>query len=171
MKNLRLIYILFFSLSFMSCSSDDAINDPSEGPQFQATINGGTFSNYSFKLGAYEAVKGSNGNTLRITMADKSGKQITLFLNNTGGFNKGTVKQMGDVDSDKFRTYVEIKDNQPSAQYFSQSGNLKITNNREHTSNSQKSLISGEFDIVASTIDGTISVTMKGSFSDLEFVK
>lgn len=155
----------------LSCSSDDANNDPSEGPSFQATINGGTFSNYSFKLGAYEAVKGTNGNTLKITMADKNGKQITLFLNSTGGFKTGIVKQMGDVDSDKFITYVEIKNNEPSAQYFSQSGTLKITNNREHPSNSQKSLISGEFNIVASTTDGTISITMKGSFNDLQFVE
>lgn len=171
MKNRNFFCILFFSMIMLSCSSDDSNNDPIEGPGFNATINGGTFSNYSFKLGAYEAVKGSNGNTLRITMADKNGKQITLFLNSSGGFDKGTVKQMGDVDSDEFITYVEIKDNQPSTLYFSQSGNLKITNNREHPSNSQKSLISGEFNIVASTTDGTISITMKGSFNDLEYVK
>ena len=171
MKNRNFFCILFFSMIMLSCSSDVANNDPSEGPSIQATINGGTFSNYSFKLGAYEVVKGSNGNTLRITMADKNSKQITLFLNSSGGFDKGTVKQMGDVDSDKFRTYVEVKDNQPSTLYFSQSGNLKITNNREHPSNSQKSVISGEFNIVASTTDGNNSVTMKGFFNDLEYVK
>ena len=171
MKSLRLIYTLFLSMIIMSCSSDDVNNDASEGPEFQATINGGTFSNYSFKLGVYDVVKGTNGTTLKIIMADKNGKQITLFLNSSGGFKSGAVKQMGDVDSDKFRTYVEIKDNQPSAQYFSQSGSLKITNNREHPSNSQKSLISAEFNIVASTIDGKTSITMKGSFNDLEFVK
>ncbi|MBA6151608.1 hypothetical protein [Gelidibacter maritimus] len=171
MKNLHLIYMLLFSMALMSCSSDDTNNDSPENPAFEATINGGTFSNYGFKLGAYEAVKGPNGTTLRITMADKNGKQMTLFLNSTGGFNKGTVKQMGDVDSDKFRTYVEIKDNQPATLYFSQSGNLKITNNREHPSKSEKSLISGEFNIEAITVDGTKSVTVKGSFNDLEFVK
>lgn len=155
----------------MSCSSDDVKNDPSEGPEFHATINGAPFSNYHFQLGFYDVVKGTNGNTLKFSIADKNGKQMTLFLNSSGGFKTGTVKQMGDVDSDKFRTYIEIKDNQPSVQYFSQSGTLKITNNREHPSNSQKSLISGEFNVVASTIDGTNSITMKGSFNDLEFLK
>lgn len=171
MKNLRIIPILFFSMIIMSCSSDDPNDGPSEGPKFQATINGGTFSNYSFEIGVYEVVKGTNGNTLKINMADKNGKQITLFLNSSGGFESGAVKQMGDVDTDKFRTYIEIKDNQPSAQYFSQSGSLKITSNREHPSNSQKSMISGAFNIVASTVDGKTSITMKGSFNDLEFRK
>lgn len=172
MKNLRIVYLLFSSMIIMSCSSDDAKNELLESGALQATINGGTFSNYSFKLGVYQVAKGTNGNTLKFNLVDKNGKQITLFLNSTGGFTSGTSKQMGDVDSDGFKTYAEIKDNQPEAQYFSESGSLKITHNREHPSHSQKYLISGTFSIVASTIDGTSSTTtLKGSFNELEYLK
>ena len=171
MKNLHIIYVLLFSIFLLSCSSSDENNDPAEGPNSQATINGGTFSNYAFKLGVYQIVKGTNGNTLNMQMADKKGIQITLFLNGTGDFKSGTVKQMGNVDSNESVTHAWIRDIQPPVSYISKSGTLKIKNNREHPSNSQQRLISGEFNIVALSEDGKQTTTMKGSFNDLVFTK
>lgn len=170
MKNLHVIYLLFLSMSILSCSSDDTtVDKPTEGPGFQATLNGGTFSNYGFKLGVYEAKKGANGNTLSINTADSNGKAINLFLNNTDGFKSGTVKQIGNVDSDNFVTHAVIRDVQPSVSYYSKNGTIKITNSRKHPSNAQLHLISGEFNIVASSADGTNTTTIKGSFNELAY--
>lgn len=169
MKNLHFISVLFLSMFISSCSSDDTTDAPTEGPKFQASLNGGTFSNYNFKLGAYEATKGTNGNTLSINIADPSGTAINLFLNNTDGFKTGTVKQIGNIDSDNFVTHGVIRDVKPAVSYFSKTGTIKITNNREHPTNSQQRLISGEFNIVASSIDGTNTTTIKGSFEELAY--
>ena len=171
MRSLHTIAVLLFSMFFLSCSSSDDTNDPVEGPTSQATINGGTFSNYVFKLGVYEVVKNKKNNTLNIEMADKNGKKITLFLNSTDGFESGTIKQMGNVDSEKFSTYAWIRDVQPQASYYSNSGTLKITNNRENPSNSKQNIISGAFEITAYSEDLEKNTTMKGSFTDLVYIK
>lgn len=169
MKNLRVICILFVSLLTVSCSSDDPNETPVEGPAVQATLHGGTFSNYNFKLGVYEVAKGTNGNTLNINLSDKNGKMITLFLNSSGGFTSGTVKQINDVDSGKFKTNAVIRDGQVS--YFSSKGSIKITHNRDHPTNAEQRMISGEFNIDASTIDQTQSTTIKGTFVDLVYIQ
>ena len=171
MKNLQVIYILLFALLAVSCSSDDTSDAPPEGPTVQANINGGTFSNYVFKLGVYEIAKSSKGNSLSIEMADKSGNNLTMFLNSTDGFEPGTIKQMGNVDTYKAVTYVMIRDGQSQVSYFSKSGSIKIHNNREHPSNSKQRLISGEINIIASSEDGKQTTTMKGSFHELAYTK
>lgn len=171
MRNLRLICILFFSMVICSCSTDDTNDDPAENPTFQARINGGTFSDFTFALGVYKAKKSANGNTLSIDLADVKGNNINLFLNGTDSFDKGTVKQIGNVDTHNFVTHAVIKGVQPTLSYFSSKGTIKITNNREHPSKPEMGLISGEFDITADALDGNNSTTIKGSFNDLEYTK
>lgn len=120
MKNLHLLTILFFSVIRLSCSKDENNdNAPAEAETFEATINGGTFSNYDFTMGAYQITKGGNGNTLTIDIADPNGEMITLFLNGTNGFSDNSVKAMGDIDSNDFRTYGLIRQFDPQVSYYS----------------------------------------------------
>ncbi|MEO6348650.1 MAG: hypothetical protein ABIO60_12155 [Aquaticitalea sp.] len=170
MKNLHFIRILFLSVIVLSCNKDDNNdNPPAEESAFQATINGGTFSNYALTLGVYQITKGTNGNTLSIDIGDINGNMINLFLNGNGGFGTGVVKQMGDIDSNNFMNNVVIRQQQ-QATYYSSGGNVTITKNREHPTESGKRLISGTFTINASSIDGTQSTSMSGSFTELEYV-
>jgi len=152
----------------LSCSKDDD-NPPAQDNEFAATINGGTFSNYNFIIGAYQITKGTNGNTLSIDISDPNGEMITLFLNGTGGFSSGTVKEMGNVDANSFVTYALIRQTEPEISYYSSGGNLTITNNRAHPSISGHRLISGEFNITASSTDGANTTSMIGSFTELDY--
>ncbi|MCX7547017.1 hypothetical protein OS188_03525 [Xanthomarina sp. F1114] len=174
MKNLRIFTILFLSVIALSCSSDDDNtnndnNPPAQDPGFQAQINGGTFSDYNFTVGVYEITKGTNGNTLSIDIADSNGEMVTLFLNGTGGFSSGTVKEMGNIDSNNFTNYILIRQQQPMVSYYSSSGSVTITNNREHPTNPGHRLISGEFSTIASSVDGNYTTSMTGSFTELEY--
>lgn len=173
MKNLRIFTLLFLSIIMLSCSSNDdnnTDNPPAQEAGFQATINGGTFSDYNFIVGIYEITKGTNGNTLNIDIADSNGEMVTLFLNGTGGFGSGTVKEMGNIDSNNFTNYILIRQQQPQISYYSSSGNVTITNNREHPTNPGHRLISGEFSITASSVDGNHTTSMSGSFTELDYV-
>ena len=168
--------ILFLSIIALSCSKDDHIENPetqqnteAQDPAFQAAINGGTFTDFSFVLSVYNITKGSNG-TISINVADNQGNDVNLFLNNTGGFGNGTVKQIGDMDSNNFVTNAVIRDLQSPVTYFSSTGNITITNNREHPTETGHRLISGNYNITASSIDGSQITTMTGSFTELDFV-
>lgn len=174
MKNLKIIPLLFLSLIIMSCSSDDvtAANNPTNGPTIKATINGGPFSNYNFQLGVYQVKKQVSPNKLTIEMADREGKQLTILLNGTGGFDAGVEKVMGDTDDSKFRTYINIRNNNPAGSFYSNSGSLKITSHRPDPDDNQQMLISGEFSITAATQDAPKDViTFKGKFTDLAYKK
>ena len=169
MKNLHFISILFLSLIVLSCNKDDDNDNPPAGESgFQATINGGTYSNYNFSLGVYQITKGTNGNTLSIDIGDSSGNMVNLFLNGSGGFGSGVVKQMGNIDSNNFTTNAVIRQQQ-AVTYFSSNGNVKITTNIEHPTETGHRLISGTFNITASSIDGTNVTTMTGSFTELDY--
>ncbi|WP_044401938.1 hypothetical protein [Lacinutrix sp. Hel_I_90] len=173
MKNLRLFSLLFLSIITLSCNKDDddAIdNTPAQEAAFQAVINGGAYSDYSYIVGVYNITKGTNGNTLSIDIADINGEMITLFLNGTGGFSAGTIKEMGNIDSNSFTTYTLIRQQQPQISYFSTSGSATITNNRQHPTAPGHRLISGHFSITASSIDGNNTTAMTGSFTELDYV-
>ncbi len=170
MKNLHLLTILFLSILTLSCSKDESNDSPSAQEEgFQATINGGTYSNYAFTMGAYQATKASNG-TLSLDISDLNGEMITLFLNGNGGFGNETVKTMGNVDANNFVTYGLIRQSQPQISYYSSSGNVTITNNREHPTESGHRLISGSFNIIATSLDATNTTSLIGSFSELDYV-
>lgn len=172
MKNLRLLSIFAFALFMMSCDKDDDSNDndPLSGnPGVTATINGGTYSNYTFSDAINQTTLETN-NTMTISAGDVDGDQITLFLNSTGGFGAGTVKTMGDMDSNNFTNYVLIRQLSSSQlQYFSTSGNVTITENRAHPTEADTRLISGTFSITAATSDATNTTSMTGSFIELEY--
>ncbi len=168
MKNLHLLTILFLSILTVSCSKDESNVDTSAQEEaFQATINGGTYSDYPFTMGAYQITK--NGNTLSIDVVDINGEMVTLFLNGNGGFGSDTVKAMGNIDSSNFVTYGLIRQSEPQISYYSSSGNVTITNNREHPTESGRRLISGTFTITATSIDNSNTTAMTGSFVELDY--
>ncbi|EGV42265.1 hypothetical protein BZARG_543 [Bizionia argentinensis JUB59] len=173
MKKLCVFTFIFFSVNILlSCSSDDDNgndNSPAQDATFQAVINGGNYSEYSFTLGIYDVSKGTNGNTLNIETVDTQGELITLFLNGTGGFGSGTVKEMGNVDSNKFTNYILIRQKQPQISYYSSNGNVTITKNREHPTKPGYRLISGKFNTTATSPDGNHTTTMSGTFKELEY--
>ena len=172
MKNLHFITLFLLSIITLSCNSDDDNgndNPPAQDAAFQAEINGGTYSNYAFIVGIYEITKGTNGNTLSIDIADINGELVTIFLNGTGGFGSGTVKEMGNIDSDNFTNYILIRQKQPSISYYSSSGQVTITNNREHPEKPGHRLISGNFSMTAASVDGNHTTSMSGSFTELEY--
>lgn len=174
MKNLQIFNVLFIALLTLSCSKDDDNQNSdsqteAQEPKFQATINGGSFTNYPFELGVYEITRGTNGNTISINVADTQGQSINLFLNGTDGFSNGTVKEIGNIDSDDFTTHAVIRDQQAVITYFSSSGSITVTNNRAHPSKSGYRLISGNYSIMASSIDNVNTTELTGSFTELEF--
>ncbi|GAB5398471.1 MAG: hypothetical protein Aureis2KO_00560 [Aureisphaera sp.] len=161
----------------VSCSKNDdnsddnsTDNSPAGEAVFQATIDGDTYSNYDFTIGVYEVVKGTTGNTLSINTGDINGEMVSLFLNGTDGFSSGTVKEMGDVDADSFTTFATVRQASPQITYFSNGGSVTITNNREHPSETGHRLLSGTFNITAATIDGINTLSLSGSFTELDFV-
>lgn len=170
MKNLRL-FPTVLALFILSCSSDDGNNatmSVSENPGFTATINGDTFSNYNFSDSIYQVIKGTN-NTISIETSDADGNQITLFLNSTGGFDSGTTKNMGDIDTNNFVTYMLLRQNDPEVSYFSSNGSFTITENKEHPTDSGKRLLSGNFEITANPINNPTTITLNGTLVELEF--
>jgi len=157
----------------MSCDKDDDNdnNEPISGdPGITANINGGTYNNYTFTDGIYQVTLGTNSPTMSIDAADIFGDQITIFLNGTGGFESGAVKNMGNIDSNNFTTYVNIRQ-QSSTQisYFSTSGNVSIVENKAHPTEAGKRLISGSFNVTATSISGDNTTVMTGSFTELEY--
>ena len=151
-------------------SGNDDTNPPvSDDQGVAANINGGTFNNFQFQDSVYQVNFNTDNNTITIDVADDIGNQLTIFLNSTGGFDKDTVKTMGDTDVNNFVTYILIRQQSPQLSYFSSSGSATITANRPHPDDNSKRLISGTFSINASTTDNTNSTSMTGTFTDLEF--
>lgn len=172
MKNLRLLQMFIFVCCIVSCEKDNSNDDHSplsDNPGITATINGGSYTNYSFIDGIYQITLGTT-NTMSVDVADVNGDQVTLFLNATGDFNAGVVKTMGESDNNNFTNYVNIRQ-QSSTQisYMSTSGNVKITKNRAHPTEAGIRLISGTFNISALSTSDDNTTEMTGSFTELEY--
>ena len=87
-----------------------------------------------------------------------------------GSFDAGTVKTMGDLDSNNFTTYVNIRQlSSTQTSYFSTSGNVTITGNIAHPTESGIRLISGTVNITAASTTDNNTTTMTGSFTELEY--
>lgn len=174
MKNLRLLQFFVFAIFMMSCDKDDNndnIEPLSGDPGIAANINGGSFSNYTFTDAIYQITLGTNGTTMSIDAGDINGDQITLFLNGTGGFEPGTVKNMGDLDSNNFTNFVNIRQlSSTQISYFSTSGNVTIIENRSHPTEAGTRLISGTFNVTADSTTDDHTTVMTGSFTELEYV-
>ena len=174
MKNLRLLQYFVFAIFMMSCDKDDSnenIEPISGDPGITANINGGSYSNYTFTDAIYQITLGTNGTTMSIDAGDINGDQITLFLNATGGFEPGTVKNMGDLDSNNFTNFVNIRQlSSTQISYFSTSGNVTIIENKSHPTEAGTRLISGTFNISADSSTDNNTTVMTGSFTELEYV-
>ncbi|MEW4924544.1 hypothetical protein [Algibacter sp. 2305UL17-15] len=169
MKNLKKVCMLFIALALMGCSKDENNDNPADNAQFTAAINGGTFTDYSAKLGFYNAEKGIGENTLVISITDENNNIIRIFLNGTGGLGNGTIKKIGNVDSNNFSTNVTIRDQAAQVTYSSTSGSITITDSRANPADSGYHLISASFNVTTSTNTGT-DVTMTGTLSNMEYL-
>ena len=76
---------------------------------------------------------------------------------------------MGDIDPNNFVTYVLLRQSNPETSYFSSTGNVTITENRDHPTDSDMQLLSGNFEITANPINDPIAITITGTFVELEF--
>jgi hypothetical protein len=168
MKNLKILSFLFISIVMMSCSKDDNKDNPADNAEFNAIINGGTFSNYSSTLGFYHAEIGISGNSLRIDVTDANNNTINLFINSTGGLDGPVIKEVGNMDTDGFITSANIRDQASMLTYSAISGTITIGTNKENPSDSDYRLITGEFNITANN-STTGEITMIGSFKNLEY--
>lgn len=166
MKNLKTLAILFVAFLVFSCSKDDNGSDSNVEASFTATIDGGTFTNYSAMLGFYDLQ--STDGTLTISVTDSNNNVIRIFMNSTGGLSAGVVKQVGDIDGNGFGTAVAIRDQGAQITYNSISGSIRITENVAHPDDSGRRLVSGNFNIVANN-NTSADVTMTGSYSNLDF--
>ncbi|RNC87793.1 MAG: hypothetical protein ED556_00975 [Winogradskyella sp.] len=170
MRNLHFFRIVIITLFIFSCESDDNTGNPiAENPGVNAVINGGTFNNFEFSDSIYQVTKQATNNTITIDAGDTNGNQITIFLNSSGGFDSGTIKTMGDIDVNNFVTYVLIRQSNPQMSYYSSIGNVTITDNITHPTESGIRLLSGNFEITANPINDPTSTTMTGTFIELEY--
>ena len=175
MKNLRLLQTLVLTLFILSCSTDDdgdSSGPLNENPGISATIDGSTYDDYSYSDNFYQVTFNTDANTIKIEANNSDNDQITLFLNSTGGLDSGTVKTIGNADSNNYITYLIIRQASSqktySASIASGSGSITITENRAHPTESGTRLISGTFNISAATSEGN-NTTFVGSFTELEF--
>ncbi|MEZ4801197.1 MAG: hypothetical protein R2797_00385 [Gelidibacter sp.] len=167
-SNILLVAFSLFLFTF-SCSKDDNKDDDQTAePEFSASINGGTFSDYHATLGFYNATSGASANSLNITITDSNNNIINIFLNGTGGLNSGVIKEMNNVDSEGFVTNLVIRDQAAQVTYTSTSGSITISENREGPSDSGYRYISGDINVTTSTNTGT-EVTITGSFTDFKY--
>ncbi len=90
-------------------------------------------------------------------------------MNSTNGFSVNATKEIANVDSNNFRTFVLIRQQSPQLSYNSTSGSVTITGNVVNSANSNQRLISGRFNnISASTSSGDIT-TLTGTFTNLAY--
>jgi hypothetical protein len=167
MKTIKKISILFIALVTISCSSEDDVKNPADNPEFNATLNGGPFTDYQATLGYAYAEKGISGNTLIINVTDSNNNTIRLFLNSTGGLGNGVTKTIGTMDSDGFITTVTIRDQASQITYSSKSGSITILENKENPADDQYRVVSGNFNVI--TASGATDVTISGTFKNIEF--
>lgn len=169
MKTLKTISILFLSVLIISCSKkDDDGGGSAPEEEFSATINGGGFgSNYASRLGFYSSDYSDDiGLTLAIT--DANANIVRLFLNQTGGFGSGITKVIGDVGPNGLVTNVIIRDQTNQVTYNATEGGINITENKANPESEDGRLISGNFNITATSGAGP-TITMSGSFKNFAY--
>jgi len=166
MKILKPLLFLAIALLVLSCNKDDDGDNVPEA-NYAALINGGTFNNYNSVMNFYDVSTALDRLTLNIT--DNNNHIIRIFLNNTGGYGSGISKTIGAADSDGFVTTVTIRDQDNMITYTSVSGTVTITSNNEKPGDSEYRLISGNFNIDATTSTGD-TVNMSGTFSNMQYL-
>ena len=168
-SNILLLLVSFVIFTF-SCSKDEENDeDPADNAAFNATINGGIFTNYNATLGFYSADQGIGQNNLTINVTDANNNIVRLFMNETDGLGSGTVKQINNADSNGFVTNLIFRDQEAQVTYSSISGSITISENIENPSNSEFRLISGSFNVITSTNTGT-EVSVDGTFSNMVYL-
>ncbi len=170
MSTFKTLCFLLFSVALLSCNKDDESDSSGTDPEaaFNATINGGNFSNYISTLGFYDA--SSSDGTLSISVTDSNNNVVRLFMNSTGGLNSGVVKEINNTDPNNFVTQVVIRDQTAMVTYTSISGNITILENRQSAEDSNYRLVTGNFIITASTSTGT-NITMTGNFDNIKYLQ
>ncbi|MCB0458133.1 MAG: hypothetical protein KDC91_10355 [Flavobacteriaceae bacterium] len=164
MKNLKTLSLLFITVTFVySCSKNNDDNDSDATAEFSATINGGTYNNFQASLGSYSA---DSSNGLTIAVVDDSGNTIRLFMNSTGGFSSGVIKEVGNIDDNGFQTSALFRDTNTQVIYNSISGNIKITQNKESNTDPNNRVVTGTFNVTANVNTGT-TITMVGTFKNI----
>ncbi len=167
MKNLKTLSILFLLVLATSCSKKDddgGGGSPGEA-EFNATINGGGFNNYSSNLGSY-STDTSSGTGLTIAVTDANLNVIRFFLNNSGGFDSGVIKEIGNGS----QSSALFRDQAENITYNGSDGSISITENRTNPEGDDSSrIISGTFNITTSDNLGTTIVTLSGSFKDFQY--
>lgn len=168
MKTLKTLCILFLSVLIISCSKkdDDGGGDSVPEATFTGNINGGPFSNYTARLGSY-STQSSVGLTLAII--DENGNTIRLFMNKTGGFSAGTVKEIGDIDMDGFATNALIHHTDSQVTYNATVGNMTISENRDNPAGEESKVISGSYTLTLTDNLGTTTITMNGTFNNFVY--
>ncbi|MEM1001313.1 MAG: hypothetical protein AAGH46_01540 [Bacteroidota bacterium] len=174
MKDLRLSIGFIACLLIFACESEDSqdLQTPptlSDDPGVSVIINGDSYSNYNFNDAVYQISK-PNPNALHIQAGDENGDQIDLFLNGTGGFSNGAIKEIGNTDENNFMTYALVRQADTQLNYFATtSGQVVIQSNETHPSKEGFRLISGSISLSASTQDALNTLTVVGTFTDLEY--
>ncbi|MEZ4859512.1 MAG: hypothetical protein R2781_11950 [Flavobacteriaceae bacterium] len=165
MKNLKTISILCLAFLVLSCSKkeDDGGGDSDPTAEFTATINGGPYNNFAATLGSYFA---DSANGLTIAVVDANSNTIRLFMNSTGGFNSGVIKQIGNIDSSGFQTSALFRDADTQIIYNSISGSITISQNNESNNDPSNRVVTGTFTITANVNTGT-EITMTGTFKNI----
>ncbi len=164
MKNLKTFSLLCFALFALSCSKkDDGGSDTDPAAEFTATINGGTYSNFTATLGSYSA---DSSNGLTIAVVDANSNTIRLFMNSTGGFNSGVTKEVGNIDSSGFQTGALFRDAGTQIIYNSISGSMTISQNKESNNDPSNRVVTGSFNITANINTGE-TITMTGTFKNI----
>ncbi|MEZ4794006.1 MAG: hypothetical protein R2773_00745 [Flavobacteriaceae bacterium] len=164
MKPLKTLSILVITLTLIiSCSKKDDGSDTDGASEFSATLNGGTYNNFSATLGSYTS---SSANGLTIAVVDANGNTIRLFMNTTGGFNSGATKEVGNIDGNGFQTSALFRDANTQIIYNAVSGSLSITQNKESNNDSNSRVLSGTFNVTANFNTGT-PLTMVGTFKNI----
>lgn len=166
MKHLKIITVVFMSMLVLSCSGDDDSGgggDSDPVVQFSATINGSGYTNYLATLGSVTA-DGDVG--LTIVLTDSNNNIVRIFMNNTGGFNSGVVKKIGNVDGDGFGTNALFRDQGTQITYNSSVGSITIFENVQSNIDPSNRLVTGNFDIIANVNTGE-TITIIGTFENI----
>ncbi|WP_456438263.1 hypothetical protein [Psychroserpens sp.] len=172
MKNLKFMMLLVLSVALCSCdNSDDSDGGGDPIPRnvdFQATINGGAFTDYQFVLGTYYA--DSTEGTLIISVTDSNANIVRIFINETNNLGTSTENIIGDESIQGFINTVTVQDQANSVTYTSVSGSITILENVISANENGISYITGDFEIVLNSETSTDSVTLNGAFADVRFV-